>query len=402
MESKMAKSRHSHSKRERNVDKSCRSTSRTPKRTKKYSISQQQQSPMVVGEDPLTQQQYPPTVENEAESGWPGGVHNDIAVNEEQAKQIQAQIHQLAFERHRLVSNLQQALQGSGETPNEPLAIGNRTERKLGPALADHLEVLLKHGFDKELLKLLKAVATNDHSGEFHRIVEKVHSAVCARAGSDMPLSDFCELVAGCRAEAPAVQQLIATLDYDQREELESFLAIGEMQHFGTAFPAVCRDWLFVALVWDGRQQQPEEEHTAKSTHTLQHSNDTPSTQHGRETQRRPGQGPLYYTTESTQSQQHPSSTLRFHAAAVALQILRDVDYCLPLRPGSVTHMTHTITTSGNAMLGQASYVDDFSKKLVGSFIPRAYDKIPFFTNFSTPRAGKTTVLMNGLRTAPL
>eukprot|EP00760_Papus_ankaliazontas_P007140 PhM_4_TR13289/c0_g1_i4/m.36245 len=98
MESKMAKSRHSHSKRERNVDKSCRSTSRTPKRTKKYSISQQQQSPMVVGEDPLTQQQHPPTVENEAESGWPGGVRDDIAVNEEQAKQIQAQIHQLALQ----------------------------------------------------------------------------------------------------------------------------------------------------------------------------------------------------------------------------------------------------------------------------------------------------------------
>eukprot|EP00760_Papus_ankaliazontas_P036474 PhM_4_TR8320/c0_g1_i3/m.21725 len=46
--------------------------------------------------------------------------------------------------------------------------------------------------------------------------------------------------IAGCRADAPAVQQLLASLDYDQREELES-LAIGEMQHFGTKFPAVNR-----------------------------------------------------------------------------------------------------------------------------------------------------------------
>eukprot|EP00760_Papus_ankaliazontas_P036475 PhM_4_TR8320/c0_g1_i4/m.21722 len=55
------------------------------------------------------------------------------------------------------------------------------------------------------------------------------------------PYADgFRELVAGCRADAPAVQQLLASLDYDQREELES-LAIGEMQHFGTKFPAVNR-----------------------------------------------------------------------------------------------------------------------------------------------------------------
>eukprot|EP00760_Papus_ankaliazontas_P012160 PhM_4_TR15207/c2_g1_i1/m.52437 len=83
-----------------------------------------------------------------------------------------------------------------------------------------------------------------------------------------MSLAEFRELVASCRADAPAVQQHLATLNYNQRAALES-LSIEKTQ-FGTKFPAVCRHWLFVALVWDGRQLEEEDHATENAAATKQ------------------------------------------------------------------------------------------------------------------------------------
>eukprot|EP00760_Papus_ankaliazontas_P017627 PhM_4_TR1734/c0_g1_i5/m.86873 len=228
------------------------------------------------------------------------------------------------------------------------------TRRPLRSALEKHLALLSKGGLDDCTIKLLQDVAVHDDTAQFEVMVEKVHAAVRYKTfytdsdGPDMLLAEFRTLVAGCRADAPAVQRLLATLTYGQRASMESV-------KMHSAFPGNCRDWLYVAVKWDGRQRKQDK---------------------------------------------LASRTLRYHAAAVALQILRDRKYCLPLRPGTVTHMTYTVSQSDNCMLGQCSYIKQFAETLVKSFEPR--DKIPFLVNYSTPRAGKSTVLMNGLQTAPL
>eukprot|EP00760_Papus_ankaliazontas_P012159 PhM_4_TR15207/c1_g2_i1/m.52428 len=156
-------------------------------------------------------------------------------------------------------------------TSNNNIIINNGSGHNTSTTLEDHLAELSEHGLSTRAMKMLRqAVAVHCDTKGFDAIVESVYSAVSSTAtatdgdGPGMSLAEFRELVASCRADAPAVQQLLATLNYDQRASLES-LSIGKMQQqFGTKFPAVCRHWLFVALVWDGRQLK-EEDHATEN-----------------------------------------------------------------------------------------------------------------------------------------
>eukprot|EP00760_Papus_ankaliazontas_P006141 PhM_4_TR1291/c1_g1_i2/m.58321 len=274
--------------------------------------------------------------------------------------------------------------------------INQTTETKLPEALEEHLNILAKGGLDKRTIKLLKDVAIKDKmTSTFNAIVENVHAAVKRKAsktdvaGPDMSLPSFRELVAGCGADAPEVQRVLATLDYEQREQLELDMEVQliKMAPQLTTFPKDCRDWLYVALLWDGKQQDDGIKQDGKQ------QRDPDAATGG--CQAKQGARDLSDTQQS-------SRILRYHAAAVALQILRDIHYCLPLRPGSVTHLTSSlIVSNSHAMLGQSSYVKQFSGKLRATY-EDSINKLPFLTNYSTPRAGKSTVLSNGLRTASL
>eukprot|EP00760_Papus_ankaliazontas_P006143 PhM_4_TR1291/c1_g1_i4/m.58319 len=297
--------------------------------------------------------------------------------------------------------------------------INQTTETKLPEALEEHLNILAKGGLDKRTIKLLKDVAIKDKmTSTFNAIVENVHAAVKRKAsktdvaGPDMSLPSFRELVAGCGADAPEVQRVLATLDYEQREQLELDMEVQliKMAPQLTKFPNDCRDWLYVALLWDGKQQddgikqdgkqQRDPDAATGGCQAKQGARDLSVTQQSSRiaasTQRKrrpsPAQHPMKYS----------SRILRYHAAAVALQILRDIHYCLPLRPGSVTHLTSSlIVSNSHAMLGQSSYVKQFSGQLLATYQGNI-NKLPILTNYSTPRAGKSTVLSNGLRTASL
>eukprot|EP00760_Papus_ankaliazontas_P017624 PhM_4_TR1734/c0_g1_i4/m.86864 len=102
------------------------------------------------------------------------------------------------------------------------------TRRPLRSALEKHLALLSKGGLDDCTIKLLQDVAVHDDTAQFEVMVEKVHAAVRYKTfytdsdGPDMLLAEFRTLVAGCRADAPAVQRLLATLTYGQRASMES------------------------------------------------------------------------------------------------------------------------------------------------------------------------------------
>eukprot|EP00760_Papus_ankaliazontas_P011168 PhM_4_TR14668/c2_g1_i2/m.35544 len=268
----------------------------------------------------------------------------------------------------------------------------------LPQALEEHLDILAKGGLENKIIKLLKDAAGQEETSTFDAIVEAAHAAVKNKTsetdvdGPDMSLATFRELVA-CGADAPAVQRVLVTLNYNQREHLELDMRVQmkQDQHL-SKFPKNCRDWLYVALMWDGELNDAAAAPPPKHSTPEQHDDAQPDS-----AERTRASQPEHPT-------KHSSRTLRYHAAAVALQILRDEHHCLPLRPGSVTHFTSTLSqVTYHSMLGQSSYVHDFSKELLDTFEPGTTgDKLPFMTNYSTPRAGKSTVLRNGLRTAQL
>eukprot|EP00760_Papus_ankaliazontas_P011167 PhM_4_TR14668/c2_g1_i1/m.35540 len=136
----------------------------------------------------------------------------------------------------------------------------------LPQALEEHLDILAKGGLENKIIKLLKDAAGQEETSTFDAIVEAAHAAVKNKTsetdvdGPDMSLATFRELVA-CGADAPAVQRVLVTLNYNQREHLELDMEVEmEQDQQLSKFPESCRDWLYVALMWDGVQ------HNAAST----------------------------------------------------------------------------------------------------------------------------------------